>query len=94
MATAALDESAVQTAMQALGERIVSAARLAVSAHLFESLAAASGNYGQQVVIGGAGPVVPATADRAHPRRPFRIPGDAACGADARDGGEPGAGSK
>ena len=57
-----------------LGERIVAAARLAVAAHLFESLAAGSKLYGRQLSIGGAGPFVPATADRGHSRRPFRIP--------------------
>ena len=58
-----------------LGERIVEAARLAVSAHLFESLAASSQHYGQHLAIGGAGPFAPATADRGHSRRPFRIQG-------------------
>jgi hypothetical protein len=58
-----------------LGERIVAAARMAVAVHLFESLAATTGNYGQQFAIGGAGPVAPATADRVHSRRPFRIGG-------------------
>jgi hypothetical protein len=40
-----------------LGERIVEAARMAVAIHLYESLAATQ-QFGQQVVIGGAGPVV------------------------------------
>src|SRR3954467_11729806 len=40
---------------EALGERIVQAARLAVGVHLFESLKTVDA-YGQQVVIGGAGP--------------------------------------
>ena len=66
-----------------LGERIVEAARLAAAVHLFESLAATSQHYGQQFAIGGAGPVAPATADRVHPRRPFRICGDGECGAEA-----------
>ena len=56
-----------------LGERIVAAARMAVTVHLFESLAGNTRNYGQQFGIGGAGPVAPATADRARARRPFRI---------------------
>ena len=59
-----------------LGERIVAAARMAVAVHLFESLAGNAQHYGQQFGIGGAGPVAPATADRVHPRRPFRICGD------------------
>ena len=45
----------------------------AVTVHLFESLAGNTRNYGQQFGIGGAGPVAPATADRARARRPFRI---------------------
>jgi len=57
-----------------LGERIVAAARLAVAVHLFESLAAGSKLYGRQMSIGGASPLAPATADRGHSRRPFRIP--------------------
>jgi hypothetical protein len=69
-----------------LGERIVAAARMAVAVHLFESLAATSQHYGQQFAIGGAGPVAPATADRVHARRPFRIQG----GDDAVDGREAG----
>ena len=85
-----------------LGERIVAAARMAVAVHLFESLAATTGNYGQQFAIGGAGPVAPATADRVHPRRPFRI-GDGAERAGDGDGdgyghgasrGDEGAGSR
>jgi hypothetical protein len=59
-----------------LGERIVAAARMAVAVHLFESLAGSTQHYGQQFGIGGAGPVAPATADRARARRPFRICGD------------------
>jgi hypothetical protein len=69
-----------------LGERIVEAARLATAVHLFESLAATSQHYGRQFGIGGAGPVAPATADRVHPRRPFRIcDGDASRGTRAED---------
>ena len=57
-----------------LGERIVAAARMAVAVHLFESLAGSTQHYGQQFGIGGAGPrPAPATADRGHSRRPFRI---------------------
>ena len=56
-----------------LGERIVAAAQMAVAVHLFESLAGNAQHYGQQFGIGGAGPVAPATADRARARRPFRI---------------------
>ncbi len=41
--------------LEALGERIVQAARLAVAVHLFESLKTVDA-YRQQVVIGGAGP--------------------------------------
>ena len=67
-----------------LGERIVAAARLAVAVHLFESLAAGSEHYGRQMSIGGAGPFAPATADRGHSRRPFRIPAD-----DQADAGAP-----
>jgi hypothetical protein len=59
-----------------LGKRIVAAARMAVAVHLFESLAGHAPHYGQQFGIGGAGPVAPATADRVHPRRPFRICGE------------------
>ena len=66
-----------------LGERIVAAARMAVAVHLFESLAGSTQHYGQQFGIGGAGPVAPATADRARARRPFRISGE-----DGQDSGE------
>ena len=66
----------VESGGATLGERIVAAARMAVAVHLFESLAAGSQHYGQQFAIGGAGPVAPATADRARARRPFRICGD------------------
>ena len=69
-----------------LGERIVEAARLAVAVHLFESLATGTQHYGQQFGIGGAGPVAPATADRVHPRRPFRISGDD-CADEGREAG-------
>ena len=65
----------VELDTRSLGERIVQAARLAVAVHLFESLPAASPNYGKHVSIGGAGPCAPATADRGHSRRPFRILG-------------------
>jgi hypothetical protein len=78
----------VQDESGTLGTRIVEAARLAVAVHLFESLAASTDNYGRRFAIGGAGPRhAPATADRVHPRRPFRIP----AGADDA-GAEPGAG--
>ena len=66
-------ERTVEVVTRTLGERIVEAARLAVSVHLFESLAASSQHYGQRLAIGGAGPFAPATADRVHSRRPFRI---------------------
>ena len=65
-------ERAIETDGQSLGERIVAAARMAVAVHLFESLATGTQHYGQQFGIGGAGPVAPATADRARARRPFR----------------------
>lgn len=45
-----------------LGARILSAARMAVAVHLYESLAHTSSNYRQRVVIGGAGPVPCASA--------------------------------
>ena len=61
-------ERTVDVVTRTLGERIVEAARLAVSVHLFESLAASSQHYGQHLAIGGAGPFAPATAD--HSRRP------------------------
>ena len=85
MATAGEREVGTDAArvMAALGERVVAAARMAVAVHLFDSLAAGTQHYGQQFAIGGAGPVAPATADRAHPRRPFRI-SDPGLGADAR----------
>ena len=67
------DDRTVESDTRTLGERIVEAARLAVSVHLFESLAASSQHYGQRLAIGGAGPFAPATADRGHSRRPFRI---------------------
>jgi hypothetical protein len=71
-----------------LGERIVAAARMAVAVHLFESLAGNAQHYGQQFGIGGAGPVAPATADRARARRPFRIRADDdERGGDARGAG-------
>jgi hypothetical protein len=69
-----------------LGERIVAAARMAVAVHLFESLAAGTQHYGQQFGIGGAGPVAPATADRARARRPFRICGEDEARADEARG--------
>ena len=79
-------ELTVQDGMNTLAARVVEAARLAVAVHLFESLAASTGHYGRRFAIGGAGPrQAPATADRAHPRRPFRIHADA-------DGAEPGTG--
>jgi hypothetical protein len=76
-------ERAIETDGRTLGERIVEAARLAVAVHLFQSLATTSEHYGQQFGIGGAGPVAPATADRARARRPFRISGE-----DGQDSGE------
>jgi hypothetical protein len=86
-------EVAAETEGKTLGERIVEAARLAAAVHLFESLASKSQHYGQQVVIGGAGPrPAPATADRGHSRRPFRIHEDADGSGDDARGAE--AGSK
>ncbi len=75
MAIAGEATATVGTDGRTLGQRIVAAARLAVAVHLFESLAASTEHYGQQMSIGGAGPFVPATADRGHSRRPFRIHG-------------------
>jgi hypothetical protein len=72
-------ELSVQKDKKALGARIVETARLAVAVHLFESLAGGSQHYGRQFQIGGAGPrPAPATADRGHSRRPFRIRDDVA----------------
>lgn len=71
---AGTSEQAALAGMAALGERIVSAARLAVAVHLFQSLGTATQHDGQSFAIGGAGPRrTPATADRGHSRRPFRI---------------------
>ena len=42
--------------MQTLARRIVEAARLAASVHLYESLHHKSELYGRRVMIGGAGP--------------------------------------
>ena len=42
--------------MQTLAKRIVEAARLAASVHLYESLRQKSEHYGRRVMIGGAGP--------------------------------------
>ena len=42
--------------MQTLAKRIVEAARLAASVHLYESLQHKSEHYGRRVMIGGAGP--------------------------------------
>lgn len=42
--------------MQTLARRIVEAARLAASVHLYESLQHKSEHYGRRVMIGGAGP--------------------------------------
>ena len=73
---AGASEQAALAGTATLGERIVSAARLAVAVHLFESLGTATQHYGQSFAIGGAGPRrAPATADRGHSRRPFRICG-------------------
>ena len=42
--------------LQTLSRRIVEAARLAASVHLYESLPHKSEHYGRRVMIGGAGP--------------------------------------
>lgn len=49
----------LQAQLQSLAQRIVEAARLAASSHLFGSLGQTSEYYGRRVAIGGAGPVPP-----------------------------------
>jgi hypothetical protein len=52
--------------LQELAQRIVEAARLAASAHLFGSFNQSRPQYGRRIEIGGAGPVSP---DDAQPLR-------------------------
>jgi hypothetical protein len=46
----------LQSGLKALAQRIVEAARLAASAHLFESAPGTGQHHGRRVAIGGAGP--------------------------------------
>lgn len=48
--------------LQSLSQRIVQAARLAASVHLFESLRDTSQHFGRGIAVGAAGPVTPGNA--------------------------------
>ena len=71
-------QAQLQARLQTLAQRIVEAARLAASAHLFESLGQTSEYYGRRVAIGGAGPVPQGDGaadvlwDQVRPRRTSR----------------------
>ena len=76
------DQATALSAIETLARRIVEAARLAVAAHVADAGPATTDQLGRQTMIGGAGPVAPATADRVHARRPFDLDRGAAEGAD------------
>ena len=54
----ATDDGLLSRDLSDLGTRVLRAARLAVAAHLYESVAQTSSIVRQRVVIGGAGPSV------------------------------------
>ena len=64
----------LQTQLQSLAQRIVEAARVAASVHLFESHGESSRHYGRRSGIGGAGPVPPRDEAADSPAAPRQSP--------------------